>query len=99
MDERYDVIIIGTGAGGGWLAREKENLSSKAVFLEARYKAKEVWLDKHGKEIHPGIHYYVGGNTKVYGAALLRFRAQDLGEVVHHGGVSPAWPISYEQLE
>src|SRR3954464_9380681 len=113
MSERYDVIIIGTGAGGGtlgralassgkkilllerggWLPREKENLSSKAVFLEARYKAKEVWLDPQGKEIHPGIHYYVGGNTKVYGAALLRFRQQDFGELQHHGGVSPAWPI------
>jgi choline dehydrogenase-like flavoprotein len=119
MGERYDVIIIGTGAGGGtlaralaptgkkilllerggWLPRERENLSSKAVFLEARYKAKEVWLDKDGKPIHPGIHYYVGGNTKVYGAALLRFRAQDFGEVEHYGGVSPAWPITYQELE
>jgi choline dehydrogenase-like flavoprotein len=119
MSEQYDVIIIGTGAGGGtmaralavtgkkilllerggWLPREKENLSSKAVFLEARYKAKEVWLDKRGHEIHPGIHYYVGGNTKVYGAALFRFRKQDFGELKHHGGVSPAWPIAYDDLE
>jgi choline dehydrogenase-like flavoprotein len=119
MSERYDIIIIGTGAGGGtlaralaptgkrilllerggWLPREKENLSSAAVFLEGRYKAKEVWLDARGRPFHPGIHYYVGGNTKVYGAALLRFRKQDFGEVRHHGGLSPAWPIAYEDLE
>jgi choline dehydrogenase-like flavoprotein len=119
MDQRYDMIIVGTGAGGGtiaralaptgkrilllerggWLPREKENLSSKAVFLEARYKAKEVWYDARGREIHPGIHYYVGGNTKVYGAALFRFRAEDFGEIRHYGGVSPAWPITYEDLE
>ncbi len=119
MAEHHDIVIIGTGAGGGtiaralastgkkilllerggWLPREKENSSSKAVFLEARYKAKEVWFDQHGKEIHPGIHYYVGGNTKVYGAALLRFRKEDFGELRHYGGVSPAWPISYEDLE
>jgi len=116
--ERFDVIIIGTGAGGGTLAyhlagtgrkilmlerggylkREPENWSAKAVFGEARYKAKEPWFDKNGKEFHPGIHYYVGGNTKFYGAALLRFRERDFGEVRHHGGVSPAWPIAYRDL-
>ena len=114
-----DVIIIGTGAGGGTLAydlassgkrilllergdylpREKDNWDTRAVFIDAKYKAKEVWHDRQGKEFHPGIHYYVGGNTKVYGAALLRFRKEDFGEIKHHGGVSPAWPITYEDLE
>ncbi len=115
----YDVIIIGTGAGGGTLAyklapsgkkilllerggylpREKDNWSSRAVFVENKYKAKTTWHDKNGKAFHPGIHYYVGGNTKVYGAALLRMRREDFGEVKHHGGVSPAWPIGYDDLE
>jgi choline dehydrogenase-like flavoprotein len=115
MSTRYDVIIIGTGAGGGtlagslartgkrilllerggWLPREKDNWSSRAVFLDAKYKAHETWTDRHGKEFHPGIHYWVGGNTKVYGAALLRFRRQDFGEIRHAGGLSPAWPLDY----
>jgi choline dehydrogenase-like flavoprotein len=115
----FDVIIIGTGAGGGTLAyhlapsgkrilllerggylpREKDNWDTRAVFTEGKYKAHETWYDKNGKTFHPGIHYYVGGNTKVYGAALLRFRKEDFGEVKHHGGISPAWPISYEDLE
>jgi len=114
----YDVIIIGTGAGGGTLAwslaqtgqkilllerggflpREKDNWNTKAVFTEAKYKAHETWTDAKGHAFHPGIHYYVGGNTKVYGAALLRFRAEDFREVKHHGGVSPAWPIEYRDL-
>ncbi|HET7093431.1 MAG TPA: GMC family oxidoreductase, partial [Thermomicrobiales bacterium] len=47
----------------------------------------------------PGVHYWVGGNTKVYGAALPRLRADDFGPVQHAGGVSPAWPISYDELE
>lgn len=118
-DNHYDVIIIGTGAGGGTLAyklapsgkrvlilergdylrREKENWSSKAVFLEARYKAHESWKNGNGKEFHPGIHYYVGGNTKVYGAALFRFRKEDFGELRHHGGISPAWPLAYEDFK
>ncbi|UII80326.1 GMC oxidoreductase [Flagellimonas sp. CMM7] len=115
----YDVIIIGTGAGGGTLAaklaptgkkililergdyvpREKENWDTEEVFVKARYKAKEPWIDSKGEEFHPGIHYCVGGNTKFYGAALLRMREKDFREVLHHGGVSPAWPISYQDLQ
>jgi choline dehydrogenase-like flavoprotein len=115
----YDVIIIGTGAGGGTLAqrlapsgkrililerggyvpREKENWSSRAVHLEGRYQTKEVWRGGDGHELHPHTNYCVGGNTKFYGAALFRLRRQDFGELRHHGGISPAWPISYEELE
>ncbi|HSC55931.1 MAG TPA: GMC family oxidoreductase [Nitrospira sp.] len=118
-DSHYDVIIIGTGPGGGTLAyklapsgknilllerggyipREKDNWSSRTVFIENRYKAKETWRDKNGGTFHPGIHYNVGGNSKVYGAALLRMRAQDFGEVKHYGGISPEWPIRYDELE
>src|SRR5262245_37678477 len=115
----YDVIIIGTGAGGGTLAhqlapsgkrilllergdhvrREKDNWSSRAVNVEAKYHTKEVWHDKDGKPLHPHTNYYVGGNTKFYGAALFRLRKEDFGEIAHHGGLSPAWPISYHDLE
>lgn len=115
----YDVLIIGSGAGGGTLAyslakagrkvllvergdylpREKQNWETKEVFVNNRYKTKEVWKDKEGKEIHPGTHYYVGGNTKVYGAALLRLREKDFGEIHHHGGLSPAWPLKYEEFK
>jgi choline dehydrogenase-like flavoprotein len=119
MSTHHDVIIIGTGAGGGTLAhrlaasgkrilllergeyvpREKENWDSHAVVVENRYHVSESWQDRSGKSFHPGTHYCVGGNTKFYGAALIRFREQDFGEVRHHGGVSPAWPISYADLE
>jgi choline dehydrogenase-like flavoprotein len=115
----YDVIIIGTGAGGGTLAyrlapsgkrilliergdyvrREKDNWSSHAVNVEGKYNTKEQWQDKDGKPLHPHTNYYVGGNTKFYGAALFRLRERDFGELTHHGGPSPAWPISYETLE
>jgi len=116
---RYDVIIIGTGAGGGTLAyqlapsgkrilllergdyvpREKDNWSSRAVNVEAKYHTREVWHDRDGKPLHPHTNYYVGGNTKFYGAALFRLRKEDFGEIRHHGGLSPAWPINYDDLE
>lgn len=115
----YDIIIIGSGAGGGTLAyalastgkqilviergdflpREKENWEVKAVFLQNRYKTKEVWHDLEGGSIHPGTHYYVGGNTKVYGAALLRFREKDFEKLEHPEGISPEWPVKYRDFQ
>ncbi len=115
----FDVIIIGSGAGGGTLAyhlapsgkrilllergdyvpREKDNWNSGAVNVEAKYNTKEVWYDKDGKPLHPHTNYNVGGNTKFYGAALFRLRKEDFGEIKHYSGISPAWPISYEDLE
>src|SRR5438876_971194 len=118
-DRHYDVIIIGSGAGGGTLAyrlapsgkkilllergdfvpREKQNWDSRAVVVDGRYNNVEPWRDVNGKEFVPGAHYFVGGNTKLYGAALVRLRKQDFGEMRHHGGISPAWPLNYEDLE
>jgi len=119
MSLHYDVIIIGSGAGGGTLAwslaptgkkilllergdyipREKQNWDSHAVVVENRYHVEEAWSDRDGDPFHPGTHYCVGGNTKFYGAALIRMREHDFGAVQHHGGVSPAWPIDYAELE
>lgn len=114
-----DVIIIGTGAGGGTLARhlapsgkrvlllergdfvprEKDNWDPRLVNVEGKYQTTEVWRDAEGADLHPHTNYCVGGNTKFYGAALFRFRREDFGEIAHHGGVSPAWPISYDEIE
>ena len=119
MDNHYDVIIIGTGAGGGtlvhnWrrrkanypartrrlLPREKDNWEARAVFVESKYRAKETLVRQATvSRFIPAFSYYVGGNTKVYGAALLRFRKEDFGEDQHHGGISPAWPLSYKDFE
>jgi choline dehydrogenase-like flavoprotein len=119
MQNDYDVIIIGSGAGGGTLAyrlaptglrvlvlergdylrREPENWDSREVITKGRYKTGEKWIDRDGQQFHPGQHYYVGGQTKFYGAILFRLRETDFGEVRHHGGISPAWPISYDELE
>src|SRR6478672_7787119 len=118
-DRHYDVIIIGTGAGGGTLAhrlaptgkqvlllerggylpRERDNWDSTAVFVKGKYRAPEFWFDADGDEFPPEVNYYVGGNTKFYGAALFRLRPQDFGELRHHGGISPAWPLRYEDFE
>ncbi|HWB56415.1 MAG TPA: GMC family oxidoreductase [Gaiellaceae bacterium] len=119
MSERYDVVVVGTGAGGGtlahrlapsgkrilllergdWLPREPQNWLAQDVFVENRYVSPETWYDAKGKPFQPQVHYFVGGATKLYGAALYRLRKEDFGELRHHDGISPAWPIAYDELE
>jgi choline dehydrogenase-like flavoprotein len=119
MTEHYDLIVIGSGAGGGtlvhklapsgksvlllergdWLPREPSNWSAHDVFVDNRYVSDDTWYDEKDRAFQPQIHYFVGGATKLYGAALYRLRADDFGELQHHDGVSPAWPISYDELE
>ncbi|MDX6425941.1 MAG: hypothetical protein QOD52_1346, partial [Gaiellaceae bacterium] len=84
---------------GERLPREAENWSPRAVFAERRYKPSERWLDGDGRSFAPGVHYVVGGNTKVYGASLPRFRERDFDAVEHEDGISPAWPFRYADLE
>jgi choline dehydrogenase-like flavoprotein len=115
----YDVIVIGTGAGGGtlvrhlapsgkrilllergdWLPREPQNWLARDVFVDNRYVSADTWYDGDGKPFQPQVHYCVGGATKLYGAALYRLRKEDFGELRHHDGVSPAWPIEYDEME
>jgi len=119
MQTKYDVIIIGSGAGGGtlarhlapsgksililergdWLKREQQNWDVEEVFIKNRYVPKETWYDKTGKPFQPGIHYFVGGATKMFGAALYRLRKEDFGLLKHSDGISPPWPISYDEME
>ena len=119
MNGSFDVIIIGTGAGGGtlarrlaptgkrilllergdWLPREPANWDTAEVFVDNRYISPDTWSTEDGRTFQPQVHYVVGGATKMYGAALYRLRAEDFGELRHHDGVSPAWPISYDDME
>jgi choline dehydrogenase-like flavoprotein len=115
----YDVIVVGSGAGGGtlvnrlapsgkrilllergdFLTREPQNWLAEDVFVDGRYQSEDRWYDAKDKSFEPQVHYFVGGATKLYGAALYRLRAEDFGEIQHADGVSPAWPISYEEME
>lgn len=119
MKTKYDIIIIGSGAGGstlayklapsgknililergGFIPKEKENWDPHEVFTKGRYRTTEKWYDNKGEAFSPYTHYAVGGNTKVYGAALFRLRKSDFVATRHFGGISPAWPIQYEDLE
>jgi choline dehydrogenase-like flavoprotein len=117
--DNFDVIIVGTGAGGGTLAhtlapsgkrilllergdfltRELENWDPGPVFVDGRYISPDTWYDEAGAAFQPQVHYFVGGATKLYGAALYRLRPQDFAELRHADGMSPAWPLGYDEFE
>jgi choline dehydrogenase-like flavoprotein len=119
MSEDFDVIVIGTGAGGGTLAhsiaqtgkrilllergdylpKELDNWQANPVFVDGRYISPDTWYDGDGTPFQPQIHYFVGGATKMYGAALYRLRPEDFGDIRHVDGISPAWPLSYADFE
>jgi choline dehydrogenase-like flavoprotein len=97
--------LAGTGASilvlerGDFIPRENANWDAHEVFTAGRYRTGERWLDDQGAEFEPFTHYCVGGNTKMFGAALLRLRESDFEQVQHFGGISPKWPIAYSDLE
>jgi len=119
VSEHYDVIIIGTGAGGGTLAhnlaasgkrilllergdflsREMDNWDPRPVFVDGKYVSKDTWFGGDGKPFQPQVHYFVGGATKLYGAALYRLRPGDFGAIKQIDGISPAWPLDYDDFE
>ena len=76
-----------------------DNWDPKPVFVDGKYITKDTWYDSDGKPFQPQVHYFVGGATKMYGAALYRLRPEDFGELKHVDGVSPAWPLSYDEFE
>ncbi len=118
-DQHYDVIIVGTGAGGGTLAYKLASTGKKILILERGdfmpleiqnrvnvdifkkelYRAPENWYDNAGEPFSPQTNYAVGGNTKIYGAALIRMREKDFETVKHQEGISPEWCLKYKDFE
>ncbi len=72
---------------------------AQAIFGKGAFRNDETWDTPDGTSFDPGNYYYVGGNSKLYGAVMFRYREADFGEFRHMGGTSPAWPISYCDFE
>jgi choline dehydrogenase-like flavoprotein len=84
---------------GERLPDSPEARDDAAIFGRGHFRPKELWLDADGREFNPGNYYHVGGNTKFYGAVLLRYRAQDFAPLRHIEGVTRGWPMGYAAME
>ncbi len=84
---------------GDHLRPSAQDRDDDAIFVKGHYRPEEAWLDGSGQPFNPGNYYNVGGNSKFYGAVLLRYRAEDFRPLRHMGGTTPGWPISYDALE
>jgi choline dehydrogenase-like flavoprotein len=119
MDAGPDIVIVGSGIGGGTMAAalaatgrrililergerlldSPEARDDAAIFGRGHFRPKEEWETPKGEAFNPGNYYYVGGNSKLYGAVLIRYRAEDFRPIRHLGGTTPGWPIAYDDLE
>ena len=90
------ILILERGAR---LRDSAEARDARAIFQRGVFRPQETWIDGAGQPFNPGNYYYVGGNSKLYGAVLLRYRARDFDPVVYRDGATPGWPFSYSELE
>lgn len=93
---RQKILIL---ERGDFLRPSAYDRDDKAIFADGHFRPREEWLDGAGRPFNPGNYYYVGGNSKFYGAVLLRYRREDFAPLAHMGGTTPGWPFSYEELE
>ena len=84
---------------GERLQPSPEARDADAIFRRGHFRPSEVWLDGEGKPFTPGNYYHPGGNSKFYGAVLMRYRAEDFAPLRHIGGTTQGWPLRYDDLE
>lgn len=92
----WRIVILERGAA---LRPSTADRDADAIFGRGHFRPDETWTDGQGRAFNPGNYYNVGGNSKFYGAVLLRYRAQDFAPIRHLEGETPGWPITYDTLE
>ena len=90
------IVIVERGER---LADSPEARDPAAIFGRGHFRPNEIWYDAEGRPFNPGNYSFVGGNSKFYGAVLLRYRAEDFRPLRHIDGMTPGWPIAYDDLE
>ena len=92
---RAKIVILEKGYQ---LQDSPETRDPRAIFQRGHFRPKENWYSPDGTAFNPGNYYYHGGNTKFYGAVLLRYRAEDFDGLAHADGDTPPWPFRYDEL-
>ena len=82
---------------GPALARTSDTLDPQRVVHDGYYKSKEIWSDARGNSVVPEEYFNVGGKTKWYGAALLRFARNEMISDPLSGYLD--WPVGEAALD
>ena len=69
-----------------------------AICARGQFRPAETWLTPEGDRFNPGNYAYVGGNSKFYGAVMMRYREADFARQQHMCGTTPGWPFAYATL-
>ena len=78
---------------GNALPRDGSTLDVEQVIRTGHFKSHEPWLDKDGRRFAPEEYFNLGGKTKWYGAALLRYSPREFEADAGHQCLG--WPIGY----
>jgi len=78
------------------LPTDGSTLDFQKVINDNIFKSKEPWLNKNGKPFVPEEYFNLGGKTKWYGAALLRFEPAEFAADPEFQCLP--WPISYNEF-
>ena len=89
-----DVLLLEKGEV---LPTDGSTLDTARVVTNGEFLSREPWRDAAGNELRPEEHFNVGGKTRWYGAALLRYAPHEFAADAAHG--CRAWPIAYRDLE
>ena len=87
------VLLLEKGAP---LPRDGSTLDDAVVVGAGHFLSREAWRDGKGRPICPEEHFNVGGKTKWYGAALLRYSAAEFASDPSYA--VPGWPIAIGEL-
>jgi choline dehydrogenase-like flavoprotein len=82
---------------GGVLPRDGSTLDVERVVRRGEFLSREPWLDGSGRRFMPEEHFNVGGKTKWYGAALLRFAPDEFEPQPVRAFLG--WPIDSHELK
>lgn len=81
---------------GEALPDDGSTLDVERVVKSGAFLAREAWRDGRGVTFRPEEHFNLGGKTRWYGAALLRYAPEEFEADASIG--APAWPLHASDL-
>lgn len=87
------VLVLEKGEA---LPDDGSTLDAGIVLREGRFKNREPWRDGAGGTVVPQECYNLGGKTKWYGAALLRFAPEEF--TAEAAFQMRGWPLAYDEM-